>query len=1209
MAKGLSFSAVLKLQKQQFDAGIREVKRSLNDLKSTFTQIAGALGAGLGLASFIGNMKETATQLSVVKATLENVSQSTEEYGESLEFLRRIAKEYGQDQNVLTMSFAKFSAAARGCGIELEQVKSIYESLTRASGAYHLSADQTQSVMLAVEQMFSKGKVSAEELRRQLGNSLPNAFNMMAKAAGDAGITLNGTAAELDKAMRAGQVMASEVMPYFARELDKATQGANFDSLQSSLNRLSNSWYDFVEASDMEGFYNNLVKKGSGALDILTKGFKFLGLTVKDIAVFISSGLGFALLNRKGVVALKEIQKETEVLRERAEKLDAIIFDTELKYVELSMTNAGKKVQMDLNSATAAAAGLNKELVETLLVMEALDGERTHTRTITAAEGMTYLDQRTKELKADLKETNAQLLKNGKDGANAGRMMGTAFLGAKKAAQAFFGTLKAAAGMLVFSLIITALTKIIGKLKEAYDEAKRLKELPENTVKEAEEITEATKGQIKNLQDQVNIVKYYTENEEKRKAALEEINKVLGREEDKLFDLQTPIEEIQNAVNEWGKGVIEGAEALQKWNKLEEVEGKIANLNAELAKIKDNADYGSMQKYWDEFGNYYEGATAAAAELTRQEKQLTKELNAQIAARQALIDAGALQGKPDAGAVKDSTVAEMEGHLDAYKKSADELATQKKNGALTEKEYQKELQKTQTKVFKQISVYEDLGKIVDKLDDKHKKLFNDIKAGFQAGQKGGSGGGGSTKKTPIQQLADTMDGYIEKIAELKNQLKNGVITQDEFDKGVIDIANNTEKSVGAFEDMGKALDTLGAKYKDFFNNVKALKEGAEENLAFEKLFEEAKASIEKSTEDLLDSLEKYFDKADEISRRGMPELKQRDTFFDYKKSDKDINGEKASNMEDYVKDLQEMKDELMELAQSVEGGLDPVMQEFLDKLNEKLKEATKNAKDLRQKANLAELAADVEKFTKAFKEAKFDAIKEVASSFDRLVKSIESVDDAIGELGKSTSEPLDQMKALVAIINEIIQVITTVKSVVEGFNAVQEALSAKRKADNAQMLAMSGAIVASQEAQVAAEAHSATATVAAEGTKQAALAATTTAAAGSAIAGSASSVASIPYVGPILAAAAVASMVALFAANLKKFAGGGIVNGPTAGDRNLVRANGGEMILNKHQQSTLFNMLNGKGGAAGGGNVEFKIRGADLVGAINNYQSRQRGWG
>ncbi len=1206
MAKGLSFSAVLKLQKQQFDAGIREVKRSLNDLKSTFTQIAGALGAGLGLASFIGNMKETAVQLSVVKATLENVSKSTEEYGESLEFLRRIANAYGQDQNVLTMGFAKFSAAARGCGIELDEVKSIYESLTRAAGAYHLSAEATQSVMLAVEQMFSKGKVSAEELRRQLGNSLPNAFNMMAKAAGEAGITLNGTAAELDKAMRAGQVMAAEVMPYFARELDKATQGANFDSLQSSLNRLSNSWYEFVEVSNMEGFYNGLVKAGSGALNVLSGGFKLLGLTVANLATFIGSGLGFAILRNKGEVALKQMQVESDKLVARGVKIHQVLENIDAEYTKLGTMPSGKKIIMDLNSATAAAAGLNKELVDTLVVAE-MDGKALHEATITAEEGMAYLTTRTKELRIELAQLNRQWVQNAKDAKLAGTEMGTAFLGAKKAAQAFFGTLKAAAGMIVFSAIITALEKLISKLKEAYDEAKRLRELPEKTVKEAEEISDSTKEQINSLQKQVNIVKYYTENEEKRKNALEQINRILGRQEGQLFDLKTPIEDIQKAVDEWGKGVIEGAEALQKWNKLEEVEGKVANLRAELAKIRDSADYGAMQKYWDEFGNYYEGATAAAAELAAQEKQLTKELNAQLSAREALIAAGALQGMPTPGVPADQSLNELKVQLDEYKKSADLLATQKKNGAFTEKEYQKELQKTQAKVFKQVSTYEGLDSIVNKLDADHKKLFNDIKNGFNASLKGGGGGGGSAKKTPIQELADTMDGYITKITELQNQLKNGVITQEEYDKQIVSIAENAEKSVGAFEDMGSALDQLGNKYKDFFGTLKVMKEGAKKNIAFEELFEEAKKSIEKSTDELMDNLEKYFEKSSEIMAKGMPELKSRNSFFDYKKSDKEISGENASNMEDYVKDLQDMRDELIALSKVVDGGLDPVMQEFLDQLNEKLKEATKNAKNLRDKAQLAELADDMEKFTKAVRDAKFESIKEVASSFDRLVKSIESVASALEDLDKANRTPLDDLKLLASMISELIQLITTFKSVIEGFNEVQEAMANKRKAENAQMLVQAGAVIAAQEAQVASEAKSAAATVAAEGTKQAAMAATTTAEAGSAIAGAASSVASIPYVGPVLAAAAVAEMVSLFSANLKKFAGGGIVNGPANGDRNLVRTNGGEMILNKHQQSTLFNMLNGKGGTVGGGSVDFKIRGADLVGVLNNYQGRVRG--
>ena len=1206
MAKGLSFSAVLKLQKQQFDAGIREVKRSLNDLKSTFTQIAGALGAGLGLASFIGNMKETAVQLSVVKATLENVSKSTEEYGESLEFLRRIANAYGQDQNALTMSFAKFSAAATGAGVELDQVKSIFESLTRAAGAYHLSAESTASVMLAVEQMFSKGKVAAEELRRQLGNSLPGAFNIMAKAAGEAGITLNGTAAELDKAMKAGQVMASEVMPYFARELDKATTGANFDSLQSSLNRLSNSWYNFVEETNMEGAFDGLVKAGAGALNLLTNGFKILGISIRDIGIVVAGGLGFKMLEKSGTIALENMKAEFDKLVASSEKMETTIASLELKLAQLKAMDPAANITMGLNSAKAAAAGLNTELVDTLTFLE-MFGKTVNERTITAAEGIKYLETEVERLKAELDAASASMLKLGENAVKGETAAGRAMIGLQNALKGLLGTLKAVAGMIAFTFAVSLVFKFIDAMKEAYAEIKRINEIPTKAVENAEAMTDATKEQIGALQKQVDILKYYTQDEQKRLNAINEINKALEKEEGNLFNLQTPIEEIEKAVNDWGNGIAKSAEALQKWEALQEVEQTIGELNAQIARLKDTEGYGEVVREYELMGGHVKELTKRGEELYQQERKITIELNAQLAARQALIDAGALQGQPTPGVPADQTLNEVKGQLDAYKRSADELATQKKNGALNEKEYQKELQKTQTKVFKQISTYEDLDSIVTRLDKDHKQLFTDIKNGFKAGQSGG-GGGGSAKKTPIQQLADTMDGYITKITELQNQLKNGVITQEEYDKQIVSIAENAEKSVGAFEDMGSALDQLGNKYKDFFDTLKVMKEGAKKNIAFEELFEEAKKSIEKSTDELMDNLEKYFDKSSEIMAKGMPELKSRNSFFDYKKSDKEIGGEKASNMEDYVKDLQDMRDELIALSKVVDGGLDPVMQDFLDQLNEKLKEATKNAKDLRQKAQLAELADDMEKFTKAVRDAKFESIKEVASSFDRLVKSIESVASALEDLDKANRTPLDDLKLLASMISELIQLITTFKSVIEGFNEVQEAMANKRKAENAQMLVQAGAVIAAQEAQVASETKSAAATVAAESTKQAAMAKTTTAEAGSAIAGAASSVASVPYVGPILAAAAVASMVALFAANLKKFAGGGIVNGPANGDRNLVRTNGGEMILNKHQQATLFNMLNGKGGTVGGGGaVDFKIRGADLVGVLNNYQGRVRG--
>jgi len=48
------------------------------------------------------------------------------------------------------------------------------------------------------------------------------------------------------------------------------------------------------------------------------------------------------------------------------------------------------------------------------------------------------------------------------------------------------------------------------------------------------------------------------------------------------------------------------------------------------------------------------------------------------------------------------------------------------------------------------------------------------------------------------------------------------------------------------------------------------------------------------------------------------------------------------------------------------------------------------------------------------------------------------------------------------------------------------------------------------------------------------------------------------------------------------FATGGIVGGnSTSGDNVSIRANSGEMILNKNQQAKLFNMINGGGGSGG----------------------------
>lgn len=111
---------------------------------------------------------------------------------------------------------------------------------------------------------------------------------------------------------------------------------------------------------------------------------------------------------------------------------------------------------------------------------------------------------------------------------------------------------------------------------------------------------------------------------------------------------------------------------------------------------------------------------------------------------------------------------------------------------------------------------------------------------------------------------------------------------------------------------------------------------------------------------------------------------------------------------------------------------------------------------------------------------------------------------------------------------------------------------------------------------------------------------------GVAISEATASGAALPFPANIAAiAAGIAAVVAAFSM-IASFADGGIVSsGSKIGDQNMVRVNGGEMILNGSQQERLFNILNGGNGGnvvntTPVGKVTFEIKGQKLRGVLKN---------
>lgn len=209
-------------------------------------------------------------------------------------FAASFAHQIGQNYTDTMKQYSNFAAGAQPT-LGFQGTQEFYKNAAMFARIRGATDEDLKGIMVAFQQMASKGKIQAEELRGQLGDRLAGAVQLFADAIGK-------TPQELDKLMKDGKLLAQDVLPKVSEkmaELVKQAGGMNavskqtatsmgqakamwdntlvalFNGSSEGISQLSNSVAMFLQGSmgttEALGLViGNLLKGASNLLDFVT---------------------------------------------------------------------------------------------------------------------------------------------------------------------------------------------------------------------------------------------------------------------------------------------------------------------------------------------------------------------------------------------------------------------------------------------------------------------------------------------------------------------------------------------------------------------------------------------------------------------------------------------------------------------------------------------------------------------------------------------------------------------------------------------------------------------------------------------------------------------------------------------------------------------------------------------------------------------------
>ena len=505
----------------------------------------------------------------------------------------------------------------------------------------------------------------------------------------------------------------------------------------------------------------------------------------------------------------------------------------------------------------------------------------------------------------------------------------------------------------------------------------------------------------------------------------------------------------------------------------------------------------------------------------------------------------------------------------------------------------------------------------------------------------------NTVETPSEQLQKAINEADNKVKFLQLQLDNNIINQEQYNSKYLEVQKTL---LSAYEQNAQATGKISEGYKkqlDLVNTATNKLEQYEERKNYTNLDENISAEYTKLAQDrnkgliseteyqdkLLDlnetyasALQDYVDKfpeakkaletivkesnkikvSDKINKITKPSTKSVSLAERYKTyTPKEQRQNKIDTNVSRYDELSGQISQLKELQNQVGKNTEAWQQyaEAIKSIESEQSKIVNETDSLVNDSKYEDLIDQVKKYKKELISVSYSSLKSGLSDINNIYSSFSDLSDNLDRANNGFEKFMVIMNSAFSVIDSVVGIINGVSSVIsiiQGIAGANNALSVSSAATAGALGAQTASIVA-QEAAGATKMASDVAQIATTKALTAALLE-------QAAAGFFAAHAYIPFagfgIGAGFASSAAALVKSLGAATL--LADGGVVGGNSYhGDTIIAGLNAGEMVLNRKQQANLFRALdNGISSNAGGGKVEFEIKGSTLKGVLKNYDNK-----